>query len=308
MEKARRGAQAELDASPPAPDDPQYVYLAPQELSVRPELFQPREFTYGVREVNKRHVEQLKREIERVGELDPILVIRLGRAWVCVDGHHRLAAYQKLKWKPKVKCEWFKGSVWDAVDAGMRTNAKIKLNMQQEDKFENAWKRVVLRHGSKSEISKTCAVSETTIAGMRRAMRAFTEGPQAKDLQRKLGQELEDASWWKIRQIWLGHEEKEIDKKARIRERAAALAKGLTSRMEDRLSRNPEVTAMALKLYDAELIDPLTEALIALRKNEQKTEQAVEDKGAYEALNEQYEAKMQERTEQHRTRSTNGGA
>jgi hypothetical protein len=72
--------------------------------------------------------------------------MRLGDVWICVDGHHRLAAYQALKWKPKLRCEWFKGSVWEAVDAGMRANSKIKLNMQQEDKFENAWKRVVLGH------------------------------------------------------------------------------------------------------------------------------------------------------------------
>jgi hypothetical protein len=192
----------------------------------------------------------------------------------------------------------------------MRANSKIKLNMQQEDKFENAWKRVVLGHGSKSEVSKTCGVGETTIAGMRRAVRAFTEGPEAESLLHQLGGRLEGESWWKVRAVWLGWDQKEMGGEERLKARAAALAKGLTSRMEDRLSRYPVVTAMALKLYDADLVEPLIDALIDQRKKtkeEQKRQQEVEDRGAYETLNEEYEAKMREPKRQRRPKgSTNG--
>jgi Recombinase/ParB-like nuclease domain len=44
------------------------------------------------------------------GELDPVLVIRLGKEWVCVDGHHRIAAYRLRKHKKPIRCEWFTGS------------------------------------------------------------------------------------------------------------------------------------------------------------------------------------------------------
>src|SRR5262245_13543196 len=71
-----------------------YVSLRTSEIKERLELFQPREFGYGTRSVDPDWVKELARRIGIHGELDPVLVIRLGKEWVCVDGHHRIAAYR----------------------------------------------------------------------------------------------------------------------------------------------------------------------------------------------------------------------
>jgi hypothetical protein len=47
-----------------------------------------------------------------------------------------------------------------------------------------------------------------------------------------------------------------------IEERAGRLARSMRSRLEGRLSEDPEVTARALAIYDPKLPTPLTEALL----------------------------------------------
>jgi Recombinase len=76
------------------------------------------------------------------GELDPVLVIRLGKEWVCVDGHHRIAAYPLRKHKKPIRCEWFTGTPTEAVDESMRRNKKDTLPVPPADRREEAWRRV----------------------------------------------------------------------------------------------------------------------------------------------------------------------
>jgi hypothetical protein len=252
-------AQEQLDRHPVPRDAPAQVLLKPNDVKTRPELFQPREFMYGEREVDTHHAKKLAKHIGYVGELDPIIVVRLGADWVCVDGHHRLDAYRRQKWNRAIKCEWFKGSVWEAVDTSLRTNSSVKLEIPLEDRYENAWKRVVLGRGSKREIVDLCHVGEGTVAKMRRAKAAFEEGPMAGKLLDELGCPLREASWSKVHRVYLNiASTDDADHEA---EAAAKLAKAMRARLEGRLSRNPRVTAHALALYDADLVEPLGEAL-----------------------------------------------
>src|ERR1035437_11176812 len=85
------------------------VELKPQEIFERTELFQPRGFFHGLSELDFDHVHKLAREIRIRGELEQLLVVKLDRTWVCVDGHHRLEAYRKNKWRETIKCRWFEG-------------------------------------------------------------------------------------------------------------------------------------------------------------------------------------------------------
>ena len=121
------------------------IKLEPQEIGFRLALFQPREFLGGLKKTDGKTVRDLAHSIGIYGELDPVLVIKLDEEFVCVDGHHRLEAYKKTKRTQPIKCEWFPGSVQEAVDESMRRNAKTKLNVPKEDKMEEAWKRVLLR-------------------------------------------------------------------------------------------------------------------------------------------------------------------
>src|SRR5262249_37387739 len=110
--KARKDALGEAEAIlvRPKPTDETKLRIDARRIKTRPVLFQPREFSYGARDVDPDHVKKLKRAAEITeGDLDPMLVIKLGKEWVCVDGHHRLAAYGNDR--GDVPCVWFSGTV-----------------------------------------------------------------------------------------------------------------------------------------------------------------------------------------------------
>jgi ParB-like chromosome segregation protein Spo0J len=237
--------------------EPAFVELLVHQIKLQPELFQPREFSYGFREVDKDHVKKLKRAIDIVGELDPIVVVKLGRKWVCVDGHHRLEAYRAVNWQGQIKCEWFSGTVREAMDESMSRNKKDRLNVPQADRLEEAWKRVLLGGWSKSEIVKLCGVGDGTVAFMRRVVGAYQDDDKfAREFKRRLARPLNETSWSMARLAFNGVEPKEINDETE----AAKLARRINARLTNLLSRDPAVTARALRLYDPELPEQLIEA------------------------------------------------
>jgi len=137
--EAIAAAQAQLDATDERPTPVQQVKLRVKEIETRTDLFQPRGFFMGVFELDKQFVKKLEREIRIRGELEPLLVIKLGSRWVIIDGHHRLEAHKNLKWQGPLTCDWFPGSVQEAVDESVRRNSVIKLPMAQPDKFEHSF-------------------------------------------------------------------------------------------------------------------------------------------------------------------------
>lgn len=266
--KARKEAMVEAEATlkRPGPKDSRQLSLKLTGIKTRPVLFQPREFSAGLRDTDKHHVETLKHNAEvNDGKLDPVLVIKLGREWVCVDGHHRLAAYGEIDKNTMVPCEWFEGTVRDALDESMRRNNKDKLNVPKQDKYEEAWKRELIGGWSKREVRTICHVSESTIAQMRRVIRAAqaddAEGAMFREqLAVKTPTQAADAlmvtSWSMIKLKYRGISDQEITAEGR----AERLAQAINRRLEDTLSRDPAVTARALQLYDPELPGKLMEA------------------------------------------------
>jgi hypothetical protein len=228
------------------------VRLMPGEIGIRPELFQVREFSFGMSETDPDHVKNLARNIGIHGELDPIMVIKLGTKFVCVEGHHRVAAYKSAQWTQPIMCKWFSGSVREAVDESMRLNAKDRLNVPLADKAEHAWKRTLLGWGSKADVAKLCGVGEGTVAHMRRIVRLAKGGSeQGAEFRRRTGGRdgLKDTSWYQAKLAEHGLEPKKIGEE----EQAEKLARRMRARLEDLLSRDPKVTARALELYDPEL-------------------------------------------------------
>jgi hypothetical protein len=266
--RARAKAFAEVECTlerPEASSGPTFVHLKPGAVQTRHELFQPREYVFSKAGLDSRYVSKLKTLIKTKGELEPILVVRLGEKWVCVDGHHRVAAYNGLSWSAAIKCEWFAGSLREAVDESYRRNEIIKLEIPREDKYEEAWKRVVLGWGSKADIVKLCGVSGTLVSQMRRVKRRYEEDTDdlaAQFRERLAPRRLDEVSWSRARMTYLDLEPKEINK----REEAERLAKSLRSRHTDTLSRDPKVTAQALALYDPLLPGPLLEELARVKE------------------------------------------
>jgi hypothetical protein len=233
------------------------VEVRPNAIQIRPELFQPREFSFGLRETDPEFVKKLARSIGIQGELDPVLIIKLGKKFVCVDGHHRLQAYKAAMWDRPIRCEWFGGTVKEAVDESVARNAKDRLNVSQADRLENAWKRVLLDWGSKSEIVHLCGVGDGTVAFMRRVARVGREkSKRGEKFRGALGFDLEETSWAQARLAFSGAEAGEVDAEVR----AERLARLINSRLTNLLSRDANVTARALELYDRELPKRLREA------------------------------------------------
>ena len=234
------------------------VKLKPDDIGFRLALFQPREFLGGLKKTDGKTVRDLAHSIGIYGELDPVLVIKLGEEFVCVDGHHRLEAYKKTKRTQAIKCEWFPGSVQEAVDESIRRNAKTKLNVPKEDKMEEAWKRVLLGQGSKKQIALLCDVSPRSVANMRMVAACDKDPGERRDQFRShLGDRpLREVSWSSARMAWQGTERTAITEE----EEAKALAQRIGQKLEGLLSRNPKVTARALELYDADLPKGLVRA------------------------------------------------
>jgi hypothetical protein len=219
-----------------------YVSLRTSEIKERLELFQPREFSYGARSVDAQWVKELARRINIDGELDPVLVIRLGKEWVCVDGHHRIAAYRLKRHKKPIKCEWFTGAPAEAVDESMRRNKKDTLPIQAADRSEEAWRRVLLGQGSKKEISQACGVSSSTVANMRKAKRKYETDPE---FAARVDRPLLETSWGIMLLAACPSNEEEIN----LEERAGILARTIRRRLSNLLLLDPVVTALALSQY-----------------------------------------------------------
>jgi hypothetical protein len=88
---ARALADAERELKLPPDGKPQQIQIPPALVTTRPELFQPRCFWQGT--LDSEHVQKLVKRINTKGELDPPLVVKLGKKWVCVEGPLRLDAY-----------------------------------------------------------------------------------------------------------------------------------------------------------------------------------------------------------------------
>jgi len=265
------------------------VKVTVNKLKEMPELFQPREFS-GEKHttVNSDHVKSLAQAIGIYGSIDPPLVVKLKhKGWIIVDGHHTLAAYKKKGMgDEQITCEWFPGTVREAMDESMLRNVKDKLSVPRDDKMQEGWKRVLMGGYTAEHIKAICGISVRQVRYMngvkRVALEKTKEGEQFRERLREttkywlavpnLRDELdvvnyersaEDAawrlkqlSWLRARAIYKGMTVKEITEE----EEAVMLERALNSKLEDRLKRNPRVTALALRLHDRMLPEQLMDA------------------------------------------------
>jgi hypothetical protein len=291
--RALREAEAELER-PESTGAPVFIHVAPQEILERLELFQPRRPGWGTRTLETSHVNSLKARIVRKGELDPPLVVRLAGKWTVVDGHHRLAAYAKAKHTAPIKCEWFAGTVREAMDASLSRNEKTHLRVDQGDKWEASWLRTQLDWdgddgwtSSKQQVVTLTGSGEGTVAAQRRAFKQHhnysrhgEHHPVGEKLHDTLGPDLRIHTWNRVNRVLLDLSPKEFN----ASEAAAKLSGQLTRRMTNKLSEDPEVTAQALWLYDREAYPKLLEAMQHHLRSQQEAERAEADQGAYGSL------------------------
>ena len=223
-----RKAAASSPGGSPLPDR-----LPVKAISLYPRLFQPRE-------IEERHVSELRRSLRNTGVLDALTVI-----WVCdepvlIDGHHRHAAYLQEKATQPVPVRSFKGSLQEAVLEAGRANSKAKLPMSTRDRQDYAWRLVLLGSYSKKQTREAAGISDGLVATMRRAASAL--GDAAKDY----------SAWYAARAAARNQEFAPMTDDER-EEALEALANDWADRMAKafgtKLANNPEVTAKAFEVY-----------------------------------------------------------
>lgn len=163
-----------LGTAPP-PQSPRE--LAWQDIETIPDLFQHRRcFT----DASEKHVQTLARAIKRgprgpkQNALAPITVYWVGDAWGCVDGHHRLKAYELVGHATPVPVTVLSGvSLEEATRAALRANGQDAMPLTPRCRTEAAWGLTLEGGLSKDEIATLAGVDTSSVAGMRRAIREF---------------------------------------------------------------------------------------------------------------------------------------
>jgi ParB-like chromosome segregation protein Spo0J len=268
----------------PTEDQAKNVHLRVAEIETLPAIFQPREVGLGNREgkTDKRYVGRLQQRMSNVGELDPVTVIKLGEAWVIVDGHHRLEAYRKKKWEKPIRCKWFEGSVREAMDASMRRNVALKLEMSLADRQEEAWKRVLMGGWTREQIRKTCSVGPKLITLMKKVVTRYRDKKDRRKRTREFRKEvgiLKESSWRNARLAYINAEAPQA---RTLEERAQTLARLMRERLTNKLSEDPEVTARAVAIYDRGLPKRLIGSWERAPNDDEDFDYVIDGKGGWE--------------------------
>lgn len=191
------------------------------------------------------HVSELERGLLNDGELEPVLILRVGGRAFLIDGHHRLAAYQAVGRSEQVAIRSFSGSPSEAVLEGQKLNRKHTLAMTKMERMNAAWKLVkidasgVSKHALADIVTNT-AVSRAQVTQMRRVLR-------------ELGQDGHDHLQWyaalkdhqRKSQRTLTEEDIETMLDARAQADADKLVRALGTGPAD----NPELLARTLEYY-----------------------------------------------------------
>lgn len=215
-----------------------------------PEVFQQRR---PAKHLSDAHVRALasKAKSSPLGTLDPLTVWWDGKAWACIDGHHRMQAYQSAG-TSEIPVTVFEGSIEEALALSAKANTRDKLPMGRGEKSNAAWHLVVQTNLSKAAQAEASGVSERQVALMR-SVKAALEAKGVKNM--------EDMGWEQARRMAAGEgtlpewDEDETEKRAL--EMASRLHKALGIGSISKI----EVFARAVEIYSPMLYKGLVEHL-----------------------------------------------
>lgn len=164
-----------LEGTPRVPDVSRMVcdersgrqYLPVELIRRRVSVFQPRSLKGQTAE---EHVvlEEIKDAVRRAGveSIDPVVVWWSGKAFYCVDGHHRLIGIQRFNTEQlkkagrnitdrrraeqkalKVPVTILAGTLSEALTWSSKENGKARLSLRKKDRVDWAWRQLVLHEG-----------------------------------------------------------------------------------------------------------------------------------------------------------------
>jgi ParB-like chromosome segregation protein Spo0J len=219
----------------------------PHHLLLREIGSDPEKFQWRIPQFNKvesaEHVRTLVRALRDNEEpFEALVVFPIESRFYVVDGHHRLAAYKKVRWKRPIPVRVFEGTLEEARLAALDGNVRDKLRMSGPEKREAAWKLVREGKLSKAGIVKRGVASEGTVGAMRRVLKKLKDD----------GIDPMQLSWIKARRV--GTDDTELDaddwKEKKARKIVDAL---LEAKIGQGLAKDPEVTALALQMLNPTL-------------------------------------------------------
>lgn len=216
----------------------------PKELPIR-EIYVDRDkFQWRVSHFNKvesaEHLRALVRVLKSTGEpLEPLLVYPMNGRFFVIDGHHRLDAYRKARWKGPIPVDVFEGTFDQARLAALTGNTKDKLRMSGPEKKEAAWKLVNEDKLSKAQIVKLGVASDGTVSTMRKVRKKLMND----------GEDPTSFSWVMARWKSIGAtvDDPEDWKEKKAQKIVDALLK---AKIGQGLAKDPEVTALALQMLN----------------------------------------------------------
>lgn len=189
------------------------------------------------------------------GPLEAILVFPVGGAFYVVDGHHRLAAYDTARWSKTIPAVVFEGTFRAALIRALTENSRNKLALTRAEKSEAAW-RLVREFGrtlDALEIRKASGVSRRTVFTMQ------AKWEELRKIFKQRGEALPDDLLWTKAQTLLKGREDAFDSEAWIEAEAQKMVDRLRkANLGPNLTKQPEITARALRLIS----DNLPRALI----------------------------------------------
>lgn len=222
--------------------------LSLKKVKLWPEVFQQRR---PEKRISSAHVRMLASKAKANPHLllDPLTVWWDGKAWACIDGHHRVEAYRAVGVN-EIPVAVFEGSIEEAVAFSARANTRDKLQMSRGEKSNAGWHLVIKTKLSKSAQADASGVSERQVAHMRR-VKEILESKGIKDL--------EDMGWEEARKTAAGEDAAQEWDEGEAERRAQELATKLHRVFGKANFSKIEIFARALELYSPLLVQGLGE-------------------------------------------------
>lgn len=241
-----KAIRRKLQQNPKGPQEkPEALKRA--DIATVPSVFQHRSGNLA----SEAHVDELAKSLLRKGpagaNLGKVTVFWIGDRWACLDGHHRLEAYEKAKYQDSIPVSVFSGTLNEAIAAAVRYNSKDKLPMRTQEKANAAWRLTLLGEGlSKAQVALSANVSERLVGYMRKTLKTLRDNPELLK-----GEALGDLTWQKARTLAEGGALEVNDDY--IEKEAQELAGRLAKNFGKVHRRNPEIWARAIALYAGDL-------------------------------------------------------
>ena len=181
-QEATKAATKLLKTGQPCPSPvPEALTLG--SIKSNPDLFQ---FRNPPASASRAHIAALAKQLRDGQPLEDVDVWWGGDGWYCIDGHHRLDAYQRGNWPPDkpVPVCIFRGSLTKAMLAAGFRNTPDKLPMHKSEKTQAAWEFVASTAPAAEkagDIAKAYGVSVRMVRFMRRVHRWLGENRPTED-------------------------------------------------------------------------------------------------------------------------------